>query len=140
MTNPVLTPAQAEVLGRLPQRFAPSTIDHLWIFPPKQLQRGETGLFVLSLFVDAVDSTPDLRSLVTIRYQVEGRATASPGRPLRVADLVNEEGRAPPDNIERVIAGVLARTGLEGGEPLAEEIGGMEESWRDMLARLVASA
>lgn len=141
MVNPPLTAAQAEVLRRLSQRFAPATIDRLWIFPPRQLQRGETGLFVVSLFLDPADATGmSLRSLVTVRYQADGRDTKSAGQTGRVEDLVTEEGRAPPNNIERVIAGVLARTGMEGGEPVAEEIGGSEDAWLDMLARVGLSA
>lgn len=130
MTDRSLTPAQAHVLLRLTQRFATVSIDQLWIFPPRQLQKSETGLFVLSLFAETGEGRSAMRTLITVRYQAAGRSAA------QIEDLVSEEGRAPPDNIDRIIVGVLARAGDEGGEPAVELIAGSEEAWQGMLVRL----
>ncbi len=134
MTDRPLTPAQTQVLLRLTQRFATASIDQLWVFPPRKLQKGESGLFVLSLFTEPGDEEAQVRTLVTVRYHAAGASAA------QITDLVSEEGRAPPDNIDRIIVGVLARAGVEGGEPTAEVIGGREEAWQEMLARLGIAA
>jgi hypothetical protein len=53
---------------------------------------------------------------------------------------VTEEGSAPPEGIERVIAGVLARSGARFSDPLVARIEGSDDRWSQFLARLGLAA
>ena len=53
-----------------------------------------------------------------------------------VEEGVTEEGWAPPESIDRVIAGVLSRTGEDAGEPLEERMDAGEAGWCELLNRL----
>jgi hypothetical protein len=129
MTDPELTSAQRQVLGRLPGRMPPARLDRVWIFAPHQAKTRETGLFVLSLFPEEDEGT-EQRILLTLRYE---RETAKGGDLL---ETLSEEGRAPRELIERVIAGVLLRSGEESGEPIVEAIDGSDEAWESLVRRL----
>lgn len=75
----------------------------------------------------------ELRELHTLRYQTEIVKNK-----LVRTDTVTEEGRAAPERIERVIAGVLARAGDDTGEPLMFEIDGIPDRWSEVLEELIA--
>lgn len=130
MSDPDLTVAQRRVLGQLHERFPPERIDRLWIFDAHQGKLRETGLFVASLLTGEQEPA-EQRILVTIRYDTE---TVKGG--VQVNESVEEEGRAPRDRIERVIEGVLRRTGDEPGESFVEAIEGDAERWSALLTRL----
>jgi len=125
-----LTVSQREVLLGLPSRVPVERIDRLWLFQPQHGREGESGLIVLSLLPEEPLFSPQ-RRLLTLRY----RAEPARGR-LRREETLAEEGRAPPERIERVIAGVLARIGETAGEPVAEAIEGSPALWAAFLQRL----
>jgi hypothetical protein len=125
-----LTSAQREILFEIPTRFPLSELDRVWIFAAHVGKLRETGLFVVSLLPAAEQETSH-RTLHTVRYRVDG----SQGKVQRVTDIA-EEGRAPPERIDRVIAGVLARSGDEAGEPLLIAVEGEEAEWERGLAAL----
>jgi hypothetical protein len=136
MSHTELTSSQQELLRCLPERFRPERIDRLWLFPPHLAKDRESGFLVLSLLpaADAGDGA-DYRTLVTVRYeaeQVKGE--------LRWQDRVTEEGSAPPDKIDRVIAGVLIRSGADAAEPIAEVLAGNPGQWFAFLERLGLAA
>lgn len=128
MSTTELTFSQRAILEKLPERFAPERIDHVWIFPPHFVGGRESGLVVLSLLAETDGESADYRTLVTCRYEAE----RVKGRD-RYEERVTEEGSAPPTRIERVIAGVLARSGADAAEPITEQIGGDPARWTTFL-------
>jgi hypothetical protein len=145
--RPDLSPCQQALLRTLPERFPPERIDRLWIFAPHFYKARETGFFVLSLIADeAHDAGPphptagaappnQRRALVTLRYET---ANGYAGHTIR--QRVTEEGWAPPEQIDRVIAGVLARSHTEFSDPFVEAIGGHPDRWEDLLTWLGLTA
>jgi hypothetical protein len=134
MTELQLTAAQRELLLELPTRFEISKIDRIWIFTANVSKLRETGLFAISLLPAAEQETSH-RSLYTFRYRVE----TNEGKLQRLAEIA-EEGRAPPERIDRVIAGVLARSGDEAGEPMLVAIEGEEAAWQALIVSLGLAA
>jgi hypothetical protein len=125
-----LTATQRDLLLSLPDRLPLSRVDRLWVFAPHHGRSRESGLLVASLLPHP-GGDPAQRTLVTLRYraeQVKGR--------LHREDSISEEGSAPAERIERVIAGVLARSGEQSADPLVETIGGSEERWATFLEGL----
>jgi hypothetical protein len=125
-----LSPAQSQVLNGIGETYPPERVDRLWIFSPHEGKTRETGLFVLSLFGDSPD-VPDQRVLLTVRYDAEPTRGG-----VLVERSVTEEGRAPSEMIQRVISGVLHRSGDDVGEPLVEAIEGDPLRWAEVLTRL----
>ncbi|MEX0912102.1 MAG: hypothetical protein WD737_13415 [Gemmatimonadota bacterium] len=126
----MLTPSQRELLVSIPDRFPLARIDRVWIFSPHSGKTRETGLFVVSLLPEDAE-TGKQRTLFTLRYQ----ADVVKGN-LQRTDAVSEEGRAPPERIERVIEGVIARSAEEATDPVVAEIDGQEDNWAALLDRL----
>jgi hypothetical protein len=120
-----LSAAQRQVLASIPHRLGVERIDRIWIFPPHPARTRETGLLAISLLPPPQHDTSH-RTLLTVRYE----ADPAGGRAIRVADPT-EEGSAPPDRINRVIAGVLARSSDPTGDPVLVIIEGDVERWRE---------
>ncbi|HEY0022455.1 MAG TPA: hypothetical protein VGB24_06075 [Longimicrobium sp.] len=103
----------------------------MWIFPARQLGPRESGLAVLSVFVEG-DEARRTRTIYTIGYVLEPPAPRA--RPVR-ADEVAEQGTVPVDRVGRIIEGVLRR--LDEPEiPGVRETGGDAEKWKELLAEL----
>jgi hypothetical protein len=132
MPELALTPSQMDLIRGLATRFPPQRIDRFWLFPPHHGDARESGFVVLSLLPEA--EADDQRTLVTVRYD----STAVKGRWQR-QERTTEEGSAPPDSVERVMAGVLLRAG-EGTDPFVERIEGDPERWGRLLERLGIAA
>jgi hypothetical protein len=132
-STPTLSPSQREMLSRLPASVPIEEIDRLWLFEPQVGKTRETGLLVLSLLPQEPLFSQQ-RRLLTLRYSAETLR----GK-LHREEVLSEEGRAPSERIERVIAGVLARTGEAAGEPFSEVISGSGERWLQVLQRLGVS-
>lgn len=130
MTAPALTPSQKEVLHAIPSRNPIEAIDRIWIFPPRHHQTRESGLFVLAL-IPYTPAAEGVRTLCTIRYHCE----TDKGR-MRRSETITEEGSAPAERIDKVIAGVLRRD-AEPGEPWLLEVGGSPERWAEIVANLL---
>ncbi|MDR0786489.1 MAG: hypothetical protein LBG44_01245 [Gemmatimonadota bacterium] len=129
-----LTAAQKTILQKLAARFDPLGIDRLWLFPPRVVAGRESGLVVLSV-CDGAREAGGQRTLFTCRYE------AIPVRGgMRTEERVAEEGSAPVERIERVIAGVLARSGADEAEPTLEVIEGDTERWALFLEKLGLSS
>lgn len=128
MIQDELTVSQKETLRGLPERFPPERIDCLWLFSPHVVKARESGFIVITLFSETEPGRH--RTLLTVRYESE----PIKGR-MRREERVTEEGSAPPDRIERVIAGVMARTGADAADPILEEIRGDPARWDDLLGR-----
>lgn len=129
MANSELTAAQKQVLEKLPESIDVERLDRLWIFDPQVGNSRETGLFVASLHAESRMGA-EMRELNTIRYTMESTGTKP-----RLDSQVLPEGWAPPDRIDRVIAGVLARIGDTAPDP-RDEVFDPEESWEAFLGRL----
>lgn len=132
MPNVELTEAQRSLIQGIPERFPPERIDRLWLFPPHHARSREMGFVVLSLIPTPGEAANTARRvLVTIRYEAEATRNG-----VRREDRIVEEGTAPPERIEKVIAGVLARCGADELDPLIEEIAGQPERWAELTDRL----
>lgn len=125
-----LTPSQRELLGSIPEHFPIERIDRIWLFAAHLAKARETGLFVISLLPDEDRETAQ-RTLFTLRYHAEPTKGG-----VQRTDSLSEEGAAPPERIDRVIAGVLARSGEEAGEPLVAAIEGDAAQWQELLERV----
>lgn len=124
------TPAQATLIRSLPERFGLERIRRIWIFGPHQGKSRESGLIVVSLLAEE-SGAKGLLALVTLRY----RAEVVKGE-LKIEDSTAQEGWAPPERIDRVIEGVLARGGEEAGEPHEAQVDGDEDRWSALLEEL----
>ena len=134
MTEAIFTLALRRLLSRLPEQLPPERIDRLWLFSPRDLNGRESGLVVLSLFVeDAGESS--VRELLTLQYEAEPAAND-----LHLTHQLTSQGTAPGDRIPRLIDGVLARLADEREDPIAEEIAGDLARWSDLLTRVEALA
>lgn len=134
MSESTLTSAQQAILDSIPTRLELARLDRVWVFPPHHGKTRETGLFVISL-LDRADPVSGPRTLLTLRYQAEmvnGRVTRT--------EQLNEEGRAPVPEIERVIAGVLARSGDESGDPEVLHVDGDPSRWQERAGAPAADA
>jgi hypothetical protein len=129
VTTPTLTASQQELLRGIPGRVPVSRIDRIWIFTAHLGKLRETGLFVLSLMPE--EEADRQRTLVTLQYQAETIKNK-----LVLTDSLSEEGRAPMEQIERVISGVVARAHEESGELVTARIEGQEERWSQLLEQL----
>jgi len=107
-------------------------LDRLWVFPPSRLGRVERGLLVASLLIP---DDPDRRLLVTLRYTSE-----ETGKGISFDPLLQEEGVAPPDRLPRIIAGVVRRSGVEGGDPTELSVGGSQDTYSHWLASMEQAA
>lgn len=132
MTPFELTDIQAQVLLSLHEKIDPARISRIWIFPAHRIKARETGLAVIALLPDAEDRA-DMYAVHTLRYH----ASSEKGK-LHMEQSLSEEGRTTADRIDRVIAGVLARSGTEPGEPIVVEVGGDAEAWDVRLDELGA--
>ncbi|MEX2583987.1 MAG: hypothetical protein WD766_11970 [Gemmatimonadota bacterium] len=130
MTDLQLTTSQRELLGSLPERFAIERVDRIWIFSAHQGKLRETGLFVISLLPEPEQQTSQ-RTLFTLRYHTDTIKGV-----LQRTESLSEEGRAPPERIDRVIEGVLARAGEDLSEQLVVPIEGEVGRWDELLARV----
>ncbi|MQA92454.1 MAG: hypothetical protein GEU90_19875 [Gemmatimonas sp.] len=130
MTGSQLTPTQRGLLLELPEQFGVVNIDRIWIFSARPGKTRETGLFVISL-LPSNEHVASHRTLFTLRYRVE----SINGKLQRIADRT-EEGRAPPERIDRIIAGVLSRAGDDAGDPMEAVIEGDLDRWQALLAAL----
>lgn len=72
---------------------------------------------------------------MTLQYQSE-----TVRNKLVCTDSMAEEGRAPMEQIERVISGVVARAHEESGELVSARIEGQEERWSRLLEELGVQA
>lgn len=122
-----LTEAQQELIRSIPERVPLERIQRIWIFPAHQGKSRETGLFVIGSRSDD-EGAAGLQAVHTLRYQAE----TVKGK-LSIEEQFVEEGWAPPDRIDRIIEGTLARAGDDLGEPDELEIQGEEEGWREIL-------
>ncbi len=119
----------ARLLTALAASVPPPSIDRVWLFPPRPLRGGESGLAVLALYAQLPEAT-GRRRLVTLRYQT------APGGDVPAEQELVEQGVAPAERIERVVAGVLRRL---GGTPEISEvvrIDGDPARWERMLAEM----
>lgn len=130
MTDDLLTDALRRVLAGAPDRVPVARIDHIWLFPPRDLGGRESGLLVFSLFA-ADPAAPELRELVTLQYE-----TARSTKETTVSETLISQGHAPAELIPRLIEGVLARMKDDREDPMTEEIGGNPDRWTDLLTRL----
>lgn len=133
MIQAELTPAQKETLRRLPERFPPERMDRVWIFSPQVVNARESGFLIVTLIPGSEPVSH--RTLLTVRYETE----TIRGR-IHREERVTEEGSAPPDRIERVIAGVLVRSGDDAPEPAVAEIGGEPARWFALLEQVGITA
>lgn len=106
-------------------------MDAVWLFPPRQLGARESGLAVLSVFVDG-DEARRTRTIHTLHYVVEPPAPRA--RPVRT-DTLEEQGTVPLDRIDRIIEGVLRRLDVPE-TPDVRETGGDAARWAELLADL----
>lgn len=129
MASSELTAAQREILRHLPDSLDTDRLDRIWIFDPHIGNSRESGLFVVSLFSES-RLGGEMRELITVRYTIDPQAS-----PPSFEKAVLPEGWAPPDRIERVMAGVLARSGDAAGDPREEALE-PGETWETLIFRL----
>lgn len=129
MASSELTPAQREILRQVGDLFDTDRLDRIWIFDPHLGNTRESGILVFSLFSDS-KMGGEMRELITIRYSLDHH-----GSEPTLEKTVMPEGWAPPDRIDSVITGVLARSGDAEGDP-REEVVDAGDGWEGLLFRL----
>src|SRR5690606_10856912 len=129
MASSGLTDAQREILRKLPDSVETARLDRIWIFDPHIVGPRESGLFVVSL-VSESRLGGEMRELITSRCTFDQQGSA----PV-FETVVLPEGWAPPDRLDRIIAGVLSRSGDQAGDPREETLEPGEE-WDALLCRL----
>lgn len=130
-TDPALAAALAAVTDRVP----PSSVDAVWLFPPRQLGARESGLAVLSVY--AGEGAEGARTIYTVHYVLEPPAPKA--RPVRTDELA-EQGTVPRDRVDRIIEGVLRRLQEAESPPDVREVEGDEARWTALLAGLSGAA
>jgi hypothetical protein len=115
------------LLRTIVHRLDVSTIDRVWIFPPRRLEQGETAVVVVSAF------DPDDGS--RRRVHAAHYTASSEGGDARLA--MAQYGAAPDDRIGRVVEEVVDRL-KEGppGAPRAYPIQGDGARWDRLLHEL----
>ena len=129
MASAELTSAQREILRQLHTIIETDRLERIWLFAPHIGTARESGLFVLSLYSDS-RMGGEMRELLTLRYTVQQQGS----KPVLERSILSE-GWAPPNRIERVMVGVLARAGNDAGNA-REEVIGDGERWEDLLYRI----
>lgn len=122
-----LTRLQALLLA-LAERVPVERMDQLWIFPPRQAKRTETGLVVAAAF----NGADDRRRVVTGRYVARKQDKG----PDQIEQIFLEHAVAPADRIPTVIDGVVRRLDddLAAIPPRHERIGGEVQEWERVLS------
>lgn len=121
-------------LGALAGRIPPERVDEVWLFAPRSVGEKESGLAVLTVF-PRDEERGDRRILFTLRYEAEPEKTTTgrpTGRMLRT-DLLEEQGVAPADRLDRIVDGVVRRMGGAGDAPEVRPIGGDAARWEELL-------
>lgn len=121
-------------LAAVAERISPDRVDEVWLFPPRPVGEKESGLAVLTVF-PAEGERADRRVLFTLRYEAEAEKTPKgkpTGRVLRT-DLLEEQGVAPADRLDRIVDGVVRRLGGAGDAPEVRPIGGDVARWEALL-------
>ena len=126
-----VNPALAAALGTIAERIPPERVDAVGLVPTRQRGPRESGLAVLSVFVEGDDSKRT-RTIHTLHYVLEPPAPKS--RPVRTDEL-EEQGTVPLDRIDRIIEGVLRRLDVPE-TPDVRETGGDAGAWAALLAEL----
>jgi len=127
--------ALAAALAAVTERVPPSSVDAVWLFPPRQLGARESGLAVLSVY--AGEGAEGARTIYTLHYVVEPPAPKA--RPVRTDELA-EQGTVPRDRVDRIIEGVLRRLNEAESPPDVREVEGDEARWAALLAGLGGAA
>jgi hypothetical protein len=126
-----IDPALAAALAAAAERVPPERVDAVWLFPPRQLGARESGLAVLSVYVEG-DEARRTRTIHTLHYVMEPPAPRA--RPVR-RDELEEQGTVPLDRVDRIIEGVLRRLDVPE-TPDVRETGGDPARWAELLADL----
>jgi hypothetical protein len=126
-----IDPALAAALAAAAQHVPPERVDAVWLFPPRQLGARESGLAVLSVFVEG-DEARRTRTIHTLHYLMEPPAPRA--RPVR-RDELEEQGTVPLDRVDRIIEGVLRRLDVPE-TPDVRQTGGDPARWAELLADL----
>lgn len=119
--------AVARVLRSVVDRISVAEIDRVWVFPPLTSGRRERGLVVVACY----DGDGESRRIVTVAYAGE---LTSAGVSVETTHV--EEGIAPSDRLDRVIAGVVSRSEMELGGPRDVEVGGDPRAMEDLVEEL----
>ena len=121
------------LLVSLATRVSTHALDELWIFPPRQSNRQESALVVVSAFHD----DHDRRRVLTARY----KATRQPNGQMIVEESLVEHAVAPVDRIPSIIDGVIRRLDDDLAQlaPVPSRINGETERWTALLESISAS-
>jgi hypothetical protein len=125
-----VNPLLAAALGAIAERLPPERVDAVWLFPARQLGARESGVAVISVFVEG-DEARRTRTIHTLHYVSDPQPK---GPPVRTDELA-EVGTVPVDRIDRIIEGVLHRLDVPE-TPDVRETGGDPHAWRALLAEL----
>lgn len=127
------TEALRELLARLADRIPPGQIDRLWLFPIRTVGSRESGLVVVSTLSPTDAGGP--RRVLTVRYEIRRTREG-----VTAAETLAEQGTAPAEHVDRVIAGVIRRLGDDAGQPVPHHIAGDPDRWSELILSLGAAA
>jgi hypothetical protein len=115
------------LLGTVAAGIGVHHIDHIWIFPPRRMEAGESAVIVVSAFTGTGD---DRRRVYAAHYTAHDE---SPEPRLALA----EYGTAPTGRVDRLVEEVVERI-KDGpaGAPRGVRIDGNEQRWHAMLHEL----
>lgn len=117
----------ADALAAFAERVPPERIERVWLFPPRKVGERDSALAVFTLLPEVGERRP----ILTLRYEV----ARGGGKAMRT-DVVQEQGSAPAERVQRVIEGVVRRLGGETALPDAVAVEGLRERWNELLDRL----
>lgn len=113
------------LLQRVSARLPVETIDEIWIFPTRRTAGVESTVIVITTF----DPQPERRRVNTAHFTV----TRDRKGAAAVQENMLQHALAPADAVEKVIEGVLRRTGEELATPLHADVRGDEVRWGALL-------
>lgn len=118
-------------LEGIEERVEPGAIDKIWIFPPQRNGEFESIVIVTTTFAPEDQRRRTiLTANCTLRYEETRRGT----RTTITKKEIEEQGSAPAERIDRVVAGVMRRLDdeLASLPPHLITIGGDLERWKEL--------
>ena len=128
-TGPGVPTAIPRALDVVKENVGVSALDRLWIFPPFVRGRKESGLLTMS-----VRGEEGPHRLLLLSYSAE-----ETGRGVTFDCHLSEEGAAPRDRFQRLMDGVVRRSGEGHTDPRVIEINGDEEALASLIGEFASS-
>jgi hypothetical protein len=115
------------ILRSIEREIGVEQLERVWVFPPRRMETGETGVVVAAAFAGPGD---DRRRVFAAHY-----TAAADGTGARLS--LEEYGTAPADRVGRVVEEVVERLKEGPAEaPYSARLDGDTSRWHTLLHRL----